>query len=127
MATPTATSTATATPCTISFSDVQPADYFYEPVRYLYCRGVVSGYEDGTFKPYNQTTRSQMAKIVVLAEVWSLANPDNPSFADVPYGSTFYLYIETAYAHSILGGYPCGGPGEPCDMPDPPISVPTPR
>jgi hypothetical protein len=111
----TATATASPTPCAISFSDVQPTDYFYEPVRYLYCRGVVSGYDDGTFRPYNQTTRSQTVKIVTLAERWTLVDPTKPTFADVPYGSTFYTYVETAYAHSILGGYPCGGEGEPCD------------
>ncbi len=114
-ATPPIAATTTPTPCTISFSDVQPPDYFYEPVRYLYCRGVVSGYDDGTFRPYNQTTRSQTAKIVVLAEGWVLANPDSPTFADVPYGSTFYTYVETASSQGILGGYPCGAEGEPCD------------
>ena len=107
--------TLTPTPCAISFSDVQPSDYFYEPVRYLYCRDVVSGYDDGTFRPYNLTTRSQTAKIVALAEGWMLSIPANATFTDVPYGSTFYRYVETAYDHAILGGYPCGGEGEPCD------------
>ena len=94
---------------------MQPSDYFYEPVRYLYCRGAISGYNDGTFRPYSQTTRSQTAKIVVLAEGWPLINPGSPTFADVPPGSTFYTYVQTARDHSILGGYPCGGEGEPCD------------
>jgi hypothetical protein len=120
----TATVTASPTPCAIAFSDVQPSDYFYEPVRYLYCRGVVSGYDDDTFRPYNQTTRSQTVKIVTLAEGWALVDPSTPTFADVPYGSTFYNYVETAYAHSILGGYPCGGEGEPCDDTDRPYFRP---
>ena len=59
--------TVTSTPCAISFSDVHPTDYFYTPVQYLACRGVISGYADGTFRPYNNTTRAQMVKIVALA------------------------------------------------------------
>src|SRR5205823_1498576 len=45
--------TGTPTQCSISFSDVHPGDYFYEAVQYLACHGIVSGYADGTFRPYN--------------------------------------------------------------------------
>jgi len=62
------TLTPTVTPCALTFRDVSPSDYFYEPVRYLYCAGVVSGYVDHTFRPYNSATRGQMAKIIVLAQ-----------------------------------------------------------
>jgi hypothetical protein len=111
---PTSTRQATPTPCAISFSDVPADAYFYEPVRYLYCRGVVSGYADGTFRPWNNTTRSQVVKIVVLAQGWQERNPPSPTFSDVPYGSTFYTFIETAFARGVIGGYECGSP-EPCD------------
>src|SRR5438093_1486934 len=104
--TPTATST--VTPCMMSFSDVQPADYFYEAVRYLYCHGIISGYGDGTFRPYNLTTRAQFIKIVVLARGWNLYTPAAPTFRDVPADSPFYQYIETAYNHAIISGYNCG-------------------
>jgi S-layer homology domain/Beta-propeller repeat len=124
-ATPTATAPAgsatpggaTATPCAISFSDVYPTDYFYEPVRYLYCHGVISGYADGTFRPYNETTRSQMVKIVVLGFGLPVVTPAgrNNTFADVPPTFPFYTVIETAAANNIVSGYTCGGPGEPCD------------
>ena len=53
-------------PCGLTFQDVQPADYFYTPVETLACRGALSGYADGTFRPYNSTTRGQLVKIVVL-------------------------------------------------------------
>src|SRR5205085_2029779 len=62
--TATSTSTPTSTPCTITFTDVHPADYFYNGVRWLYCRGAISGYNDNTFRPYNNTTRGQMVKII---------------------------------------------------------------
>ncbi|MBF6613465.1 MAG: S-layer homology domain-containing protein [Chloroflexi bacterium] len=67
------------------------------------------------FRPANNVTRGEVAKIVVLAESWILANPANNRFADVPPGSTFYPYVETAAQHGLLSGYPCGGALEPCD------------
>jgi hypothetical protein len=97
--------TASATPCPIGFSDVSPDDYFYEPVRYLYCRGVISGYADNTFRPYNDTTRGQLTKIVMLAERWPLYSPPEPTFSDVPADHPFYPFVETAYREEIISGY----------------------
>jgi hypothetical protein len=111
-ATATRTSTPTATPTPRCpgevFSDVCPEDYFYIPVMYLYDHGAISGYSDGTFRPYNYTTRGQLCKIVVLAEGWQLYNPPSPTFTDVPSGHPFYQYIETAYRQGIISGYSDG-------------------
>ena len=95
-------------PCDLQFSDVQPSDYFYTPVQYLACRGVIGGYSDGTFRPYNQTTRAQLAKIVVGGEGWAIDTTGGPHFTDVAAGSTFYSFIETALAHGIISGYSDG-------------------
>ncbi len=35
-------------------------------------------------------------------------------FVDVPPGNTFYTFVRCLACQGILGGYPCGGPGEPC-------------
>ena len=77
-------------------------------MRYLYCHGAISGYDDGTFRPYNNTTRGQLTKIVVLAEGWTIYTPPTPTFIDVPTSQTFYTYIETAHQHGIISGYTCG-------------------
>ncbi len=117
--TPTGTPTTVAspTPCALNFADVDPAEYFYVPVQYLACRGVISGYADGTFRPYNVTTRGQIAKIVVFGFGIPIATPASGAytFADVAPDHPFFAVIETAAAHGIVGGYTCGGPGEPCD------------
>jgi hypothetical protein len=39
------------------------------------------------------------------------------TFADVPPGSTFWVWIERLSTRGIIGGYPCGGPFEPCVAP----------
>ncbi|HMA35388.1 MAG TPA: M14 family zinc carboxypeptidase [Chloroflexia bacterium] len=112
---------ATATPCLVSFSDVHAADYFYTPVLYLACHGVISGYSNGdgtfSFRPYNQTTRAQMVKIVVLGDGKAIVTPAGGAytFADVPPTNPFFAVIETAAADTIISGYTCGGPNEPCD------------
>lgn len=104
-ATPTSIATLTATPCSMNFTDVSPSDYFYEAVRYLYCAGVISGYSDNTFRPYNNTTRAQLSKIIVLAEGWPIDTNGGPHFSDVSADNPFYDYIETAYNRGIITGY----------------------
>jgi hypothetical protein len=102
------------------FSDVPVGSPFYPYVETARNLLIINGYSDGTFKPNSSVTRGQIAKIVVNAAIiadpahWTLINPPTSTFADVAPGSTFYQYIETAAAHDILVGYPCGGPGEPC-------------
>ncbi|MGI8589217.1 MAG: S-layer homology domain-containing protein [Chloroflexia bacterium] len=120
-ATPTATSSPTAvaspTPCG-SFSDVHQTDYFYTPVNYLVSRGIVSGYSDCTFRPYNPTTRSQMVKIIVLAfNVPPYVPPlGGNTFHDVLPDNNFFTVIEAAAHAGIVSGYTCGRPGQPCDQ-----------
>jgi hypothetical protein len=114
VATSTPTGMVTVTPCPMTFIDVHTTDYFYQPVRYLYCRGVISGYSDNTFRPYNTTTRGQLSKIVTLGFGTPIYTPPTPTFNDVPITDPFYQYIETAYHSLLVSGYTCGGAGEPC-------------
>jgi len=93
---------------------VLSSDYFYQGVTWLYCHGAISGYSDNTFRPYNNTTRGQMVKIVVLAYGIPIYSPTSPTFKDTAANSPFYQYVETAAHSNIVSGYNCGGPGEPC-------------
>jgi glucose/arabinose dehydrogenase len=114
---PTATPSPTpAPPCTIEFSDVPPGSPFYSYIRCLACRGVLSGYADNTFRPGNTLTRGQAAKILANAAGYTdTIPPARQSFVDVPPAQPFWEWIERAYAHGVISGYTCGGPGEPCD------------
>jgi hypothetical protein len=82
----------------------------------LACRGIISGYFDGTFRPGNDVTRGQLSKIVSLAAGWS-EPVDGQTFEDVPASHTFYEHIERLASRGHVGGYGCGGPGEPCVPP----------
>jgi photosystem II stability/assembly factor-like uncharacterized protein len=115
-ATPNATSTRTPQPGTPTaqatagqtFSDVLATDYFYVPANWLASHNIVSGYADGTFRPYNLVTRGQLAKIVVLGEGWALDTTGGSHFSDVPATHAFSSYVETALRHGAISGYADG-------------------
>ena len=87
------------------FQDVLPTEYFYTPVNWLVAQSAISGYSDGTFRPYNNITRGQITKVLVLAHNWTLLTPATATFSDVPVGSTFYSFVETAVARGLVSGY----------------------
>ena len=119
------------------FQDVGTDHTFYPYAETAFNLGLVGGYACGGpgepcvppgnlpyYRPGNNVTRGQIAKIVVNAAIiadpahWTLLNPSTNSFEDVPVGSTFFQHVETAYAHNIVSGYPCGiAPAGPCVPP----------
>jgi hypothetical protein len=98
--------------CT-TFADVEPGSTFYPFVTCLVNHGVISGYADCTFRPGNNVTRGQLAKIVALAAGYN-DPPGAQIFEDVVPDSTFYNYVQNLGSRSIIGGYACGSPNEPC-------------
>ena len=62
-----------ATACPLQFADVPPGSPFYADIGCLACRGIISGYADGTYRPYANVTRGQLAKLVANAA--GLADP----------------------------------------------------
>jgi hypothetical protein len=122
------TATPTATVCSITFNDVPPGSTFYDFVRCLACRGVISGYPCGGpgepcpgayYRVGNNVTRGQAAKIVTGSAGFSDPVPGTQhTYEDVAPGSTFWEYIERLSSRGIISGYPCGGPFEPCLAPE---------
>lgn len=49
---------------TISFSDVNEGDWYYDAVMTLADYGIVNGYSDGTFMPNKEITREEIAYII---------------------------------------------------------------
>jgi len=96
---------ATRTPRANPFRDISTGDYFYEHTLDLRYAEAIGGYNDGTFRPYNQATRAQLVKIVVLAFDIPLYNGSEQSFSDVPRDHPFYQYIMTAKRDNIITGY----------------------
>ena len=105
----------TTGPCSVGFSDVPSGNAFYQQIMCLSCMGFAGGYQDGTFRPNSEITRGQLSKLVSNTAGFSDA-PTQQTFADVPEGSTFHMYVERMAQLGVIGGYPCGGPGEPCGV-----------
>jgi hypothetical protein len=115
------------TPCPVQFNDVPPGSTFYDFVRCLACRGILAGYPcggpgepcpGGYFRPNNNLTRGQAAKVVANAGGWIDPVPSTQqTFEDVPPSGTFWLWVERVSLHGAISGYPCGAAGEPCIAP----------
>src|SRR5689334_988100 len=60
----------------LPFTDVHTNDWFYPPVLDLFTLGVISGYQDGTFRPNATITRGQFSKVIVLAMELQVTPPD---------------------------------------------------
>jgi hypothetical protein len=109
----TATASSTPTACSVQFSDVPSGDQFYAFIRCLACHGIISGYSGGTFRPGNDITRGQIAKVVSNAA--GIGDDPGPQvFADVDSSNPFYVWINRLANRGFMSGYRCGGPGEPC-------------
>ncbi|HEX8218141.1 MAG TPA: S-layer homology domain-containing protein [Chloroflexia bacterium] len=113
--------------CTVQFSDVPSGSTFYDFVRCLACRNIVTGYPCGAadepcpgtyYRPGANVTRGQLSKIIAnSAELSDPIPSGQQQFSDVLPGSPFYEYVERLAQTGAISGYPCGGPGvtEPCD------------
>ena len=62
-----------------SFSDVNnPAQYYYDAVRWANAHEIVTGYTDGTFQPDRHVTREQMAAIMYRYATYKNSNLTTP-------------------------------------------------
>jgi hypothetical protein len=109
-----------------TFQDVLPGSIFYAFIERMASRGIIGGYPCGSmgedcippgnkpyFRPNANATRGQISKIVSNAKGYN--DPTGSQiFEDVPPGSAFYDWVQRLASRGIMGGYPCGSPGEPC-------------
>ena len=92
----------------ISFSDVNPGDWFYDNVMDAAENGYISGMGDGTFNPTGATTRAQFASMIANAMGYE-ADPEAPSmFRDVADDFWGKAAINFCVQNGILTGYEDG-------------------
>jgi hypothetical protein len=70
-------------------------------IEYLYSKGVIKGYQDGTFRPNNSVTRVQAITMTARALNLNLNNRPNPGFKDIPVDHYAYREIAAAVAEGI--------------------------
>lgn len=71
-------------------------------VEALAKRGIVNGYNDGTFRGNNSISRAELAKIIV--EAFEISGASDNSFTDVNASSWYYSYVSRAAAAGIVNG-----------------------
>jgi len=94
----------------VSFSDLPADHYAHEAVTYLRSQGIISGYDDGTFRPNNLVNRAEALKIIVAPLVTDVqldqAKLANTVFTDVNNDDWYKPYVELARAAGIVDGPP---------------------
>ena len=69
-------------------------------------KGIIGGYEDGTFRGDNYITRAELAKI--LSETFGSELESTKEFADVSAGSWYAPFVKKAAANGIVTGFEDG-------------------
>lgn len=95
------------------FSDVSAWSWYYEYIHFVTANGIFKGFPEGLFKPDDQMTRAQVARVIYALE----GEPEitgNNSFKDISLNQWYYDAVEWAAAAGVVTGYP-GGTFKPAD------------
>ncbi len=97
-----------------SFTDVSSDHWAFRHIEYTKTRGIVTGYQDSSYRPSEVVDRAQMAVFIaraILGDNLLPPPPVQPTFADVaPMGETAWCYgfVEYVASQGIITGYPDG-------------------
>lgn len=93
------------------FPDVTENFSEYDSIMYSKENGIVNGYSDGCFRPYNEVTREQLVAILIRGKHSSeeISNCTNDSFPDVDGYNKLRNEICVAKANGYISGYSDGG------------------
>ena len=98
----------------VSFSDVKEGAWYYDAVMELTEKGILKGYQDGTFRPDRKITRAEFAS-VLKAYHDIIGNSDEEAgdtsaveFSDVSEDSWYYEAVSEAAAQGWITGYSGG-------------------
>lgn len=90
-----------------NFSDISKKNSHYDAIVHLVESGSITGYDDGTFKPYENITRKHVA--VILSRELDLVTPDNvkktlSKYDDVDENHPYADEIAAVTKEEIFGG-----------------------
>ena len=84
------------------FNDVGSEHWAYSYINTLTEKKIISGYEDGTFKPDNSVKREEFIKLV--AEALNLTGTVDTDFSDLPSDAWYTPYVKAAVSAGIING-----------------------
>ncbi|MBD8031958.1 S-layer homology domain-containing protein [Solibacillus sp. Sa1YVA6] len=88
-----------------AFTDVTENNAHFKAITELHAAGIISGYSDGTYKPAQDVTRGQAAKMLAGALGLDTKNVVNPKFADIPVSHQYYGPIAALAAFDAIEIY----------------------
>lgn len=86
------------------FKDVNKTNPYYGSIAALVEAGIISGNKDNTFKPNDNLTRTQMAKMLVLGFDLKSKGPQKNPFSDVDNNNWNKSFVQVLYANEITTG-----------------------
>lgn len=93
----------------VTFGDVSPLRWSAPAVYQLAKDGVLGGYGDGSFRPTNQVTRAEFAKMLTMVLPNDNTVPTTPrSFPDVKESAWYAQYVKTLAGRGIVNGFEDG-------------------
>lgn len=96
------------------YTDTGSQDSFYNSAVRLQDLGIITGYDDGTFRPKENISRAEFTKIIVCMmdkEKEAKTSTQPPVFSDIERGYWATPYINYAVGKDILSGYSDGSFG----------------
>jgi len=97
-------------PTFAAFSDSSSYEW-NASISYLEQKGIVQGYEDGTFKPLNKINRAEFTKIIIAGlfkDEVAKFTPQDSCFTDIVWDVWYASYICIAKEKGIVSGNPDG-------------------
>lgn len=87
------------------FTDVSESHKYYSSIAALVEKGIIQGYEDGTFREEATLTRAEMAKMIAIGFDLNLDHPvEAHYFSDVKEDSVYSVYVQALLNYDITKG-----------------------
>lgn len=87
-----------------AFEDVERSYWAADEIQFIHEQGIVGGYKDNTFRPQENVSRGQTAKMLAKAFDLEVENPNDPELNDVDEHHSFYPYIAAVAEEGIMNG-----------------------
>ena len=102
------------TPADAGFSDIPAGDWYANGVNWAFSAGIVGGYPDGTFKPFDQLSREQLAVFLYRYATQYLGKnaPCTGDLSQFPDADTVSNYARDALSWAVGAGLVNGKDGK---------------
>ncbi len=92
------------------FTDISVPEYSWakQAILDIYMNEATNGYSDGTYKPYRNVKRSEIAAFISRAADLNVTGCTSAPFVDVSPDEWYCKYVQALKDSSIISGYPDG-------------------